>query len=237
MDEFIGSQSYADAMMDSRSSSEPERGVESSRRTIGWKTPIHISAEKGHYRSVRALLDYKADANTVDGTRCTALHLAAKNGHVDVVEVLLAGDTKFDATDEMGWTALHYVVDNDCEAVVRLLIKRGADLGAKARDKDPLHQQRYRCSSEALLRFPVVCIIRWSDRVRHKNRFCHVLSRICQERGSRAPFRTTKPYRSSLLQVVHLSIVLSLTRMTSSSSSSSSAAATTTAATAAIGCT
>jgi len=137
MDEFIGSPSYADAMMDSRSSSEPEREVESSKRTTGWKAPIHISAEKGHYRSVRALLDYKSDANAVDGTRCTALHLAAKNGHVDIIEVLLAGDTKVDATDEIGWTALHYAVDNDCEAVVRLLIKRGADLGLRRETRIP----------------------------------------------------------------------------------------------------
>jgi len=104
----------------------------------GWKMPLHISVEKDHDRSVRALLDSGADVNAANCTGLTALHLAAKNGHVNVMEMLVKDNANIDATDEFGWTALHYAANNDREAVLRLLIKRGADLNAKARDKDPL---------------------------------------------------------------------------------------------------
>ncbi len=104
----------------------------------GWKMPLHMSAEKGHDRSVRALLDSGADVNAANCTGLTALHLAAKNGHVNVMEMLVNDNANIDATDKSGWTALHHAAHNDHEAVLRLLIKRGADLNAKARDRDPL---------------------------------------------------------------------------------------------------
>jgi len=103
-----------------------------------WKMPLQISAEKGYDRSVRALLDSGANVNAVSCTGLTALHLAAKNGHVDMIEMLLKDNANIDVTDEDGWTALHYAANNDCEVVVRLQIRRGADLNAKARDRDCL---------------------------------------------------------------------------------------------------
>ncbi len=108
----------------------------------GWKIPLHVAAEKGHDRCVRAMLDSGADVDAVNSTGRTALHLAARNGHVDVMKTLLKQDANIDATDESGWTALHHAANNDCEAIVRLLTNRGADLNARARDRDPLQLQR-----------------------------------------------------------------------------------------------
>ena len=108
----------------------------------GWKIPLHILAENGHDRSVRAMLDSGADVDAVNSTGFTALHLAARNGYIDVMKTLLKHDANIDATDESGWTALYYAANNDCEAVVRLLTNRGADLNAKARDKGLLQLQR-----------------------------------------------------------------------------------------------
>ncbi len=112
-----------------------------------------MSAEKGHDRCVRVMLDSGADVDAVNSTGLTALHLAARNGHVDVIKTLLKQDANIDATDESGWTALHHAADNDCEAVVRLLTDRGADLTAKARDRGPRNYsvERWRicCSSRS----------------------------------------------------------------------------------------
>ncbi len=83
-------------------------------------------------------MDSGANVNAVSCTGLTALHLAAKNGHVDMIEMLLKDNANIDVTDEDGWTALHYAANNDCEVVVRLQIRRGADLNAKARDRDCL---------------------------------------------------------------------------------------------------
>ncbi len=55
----------------------------------GWKIPLHMSAEKGHDKCVRAMLDSGVDVDAVNSTGRTALHLAAKNGHVDVMKTLL----------------------------------------------------------------------------------------------------------------------------------------------------
>ncbi len=108
----------------------------------GWKMPLHMSAEKGHEKCIRVLLDSGADIDAVNGTGLTALHLAARNGHIDVMKTLLKHDAYVDATDESGWTALHHAANNDCEAVVRLLTNWGADLNAKARDRGLLQLQR-----------------------------------------------------------------------------------------------
>jgi len=103
----------------------------------GWKIPLHMSAENGHDRCVRAMLDSGADVDAVNSTGLTALHLAARNGHIGVMKMLLRQDANIDATDESGWTALHHAANNDCEAIVRLSTNRGADLNAKARDRGP----------------------------------------------------------------------------------------------------
>jgi len=108
----------------------------------GWKVPLHISAEKGHDRCVRVMLDSGAEVDAINSTGLTALHLAARNGHIDVITTLLKHDANVDATDESGWTALHHAANNDYEAIVRLLTMRGADVNAKARDRGPLQLQR-----------------------------------------------------------------------------------------------
>ncbi len=102
-----------------------------------WQIALHISAEKGHDKCVRALLDNGADVDPVNSTGLTALHLAARNGHIDVVTTLLTYNANVDATDESGWTALHHAANNNYEAIVRVLTRRGADMNAKARDRGP----------------------------------------------------------------------------------------------------
>ncbi len=54
---------------------------------------------------------------------------------------LLKQDANIDATNESGWRALHYAANDDCEAIIQLLINRGADLNAKARDSGLLELQ------------------------------------------------------------------------------------------------
>lgn len=108
----------------------------------GWKIPLHLSAEKGHDKCIRALLDSGADVDAINSTGLTALHLAASNGHIDVVTTLLIHDANVEAADDSGWTALHHAASNAREAIVRLLTKGGADTNAKARDKVSLQLRR-----------------------------------------------------------------------------------------------
>ncbi|KAI9765703.1 MAG: hypothetical protein M1839_005398 [Geoglossum umbratile] len=125
---------------------------------FGW-TALHRAARGGHMAVAQLLLEKGADVakETVQGS--TALHAAAENGKEDVARFLLekgadvaAKDTKgmtalhrtADAAitrrDDNGSTPLHRAVGRGHEAMVRMLLAKGAD--ATARDINgltPLH--------------------------------------------------------------------------------------------------
>ncbi|KAI9855850.1 MAG: hypothetical protein M1813_009369 [Trichoglossum hirsutum] len=127
--------------------------------TTGTRTALHLAAKKGHKAVVRLLLENGADVNTEEKeedvfrsktTRRTALQPAAKKGHEAVVRLLLENGADVNAKEEEekkeegrgsgGFrtktttrirTALQLAVENGHEAVVRLLLKNGADVNGE----------------------------------------------------------------------------------------------------------
>jgi len=76
---------------------------------------------------VRALLQAGADVNACGGVmRATALHMAARRGNVEIARALLDCGAAIGARDSKGVTPLRRAVNCRRDAVVRLLVERGA---------------------------------------------------------------------------------------------------------------
>ncbi|KAF8536342.1 hypothetical protein BDD12DRAFT_890425 [Trichophaea hybrida] len=74
------------------------------------KTPMIISAAKGHDASVQLLIDLGEDKEAADGSGQRALHHAAKNGHEAVVRLLIQNGAEKRVKDNKGRTALRLAV-------------------------------------------------------------------------------------------------------------------------------
>lgn len=97
---------------------------------VGWSA-LHDAAAEGASEAVAALLLRGADANLRDRDGCSALHLAAKYGRVKATEHLLAAGA--DASYRFGKaenTALDIAIVKGHLSVVKILIRRGADINA-----------------------------------------------------------------------------------------------------------
>lgn len=123
-------------------------------------TPLAISAEEGHSKTVEVLLDHRAQVN-------------------------LQTDTT-SGNDSGGWTAMHIAAYNDHPDIVKLLVNAGASLSLKNKQGSiPIHvatlstacillQHRKRFNIDELNKYkmtPLICAIQWS----HNNHIVKLL--------------------------------------------------------------
>jgi ankyrin repeat protein len=99
-------------------------------------SPLHFAAEFGQVEVARLLLGRGADPNAVsmNDLRATPLHSAIAAGHRDTAGLLLALGASPNAIQHGGVTALHLAAHNGDEAIVDMLLLRGADATRKADD-------------------------------------------------------------------------------------------------------
>lgn len=98
-------------------------------------TPLHLAVYGGSAEAVRVLLERGADANALAESsiaRVPPLGTAAFVRRPDLAELLLDAGASVNGQGEGGFTALDSAVQNEDEAMIRLLLDRGADpsLGA-----------------------------------------------------------------------------------------------------------
>jgi ankyrin repeat protein/Tfp pilus assembly protein PilF len=115
-----------------------QRGANINARSIlfGW-TPLTVSAQNGHYRIVKILLQQGAKVNVQDNRGYSPLINAAHNGHTSVVELLLESDwgVEVDLPNRVtGATALYYASQTGRRDISKLLLQNGAKVNFKAFD-------------------------------------------------------------------------------------------------------
>ena len=113
------------------------------------QTPLHLAAGRGAVTTVQELIERGARVNVRDGKGLTPLHYAsealASHGSESserVVRVLLQKTDDVSAFDTDGETFLHFAAENNLFGAASLAIQSGADVNAKAKDRDmatPLH--------------------------------------------------------------------------------------------------
>ncbi|KAH0610788.1 uncharacterized protein H6S33_011215 [Morchella sextelata] len=139
---------------------------------VSQQTILHLAAWEGDEVSAKLLLrkrsrvdthtqllqfgtlqSQRADIGRLDLLGYTPLHLAARAGKVKLVELLLDSGARIDS--QIHDTALHLAAKHEHEAVVALLLKRGADPNLKdACGMTPLHLvvlYRFKAVAEMLL--------------------------------------------------------------------------------------
>ena len=104
------------------------------------RTALHLAAEAGHAKVVRALLYHGANASTLDSGNRSALLVASSLGHEDVAWQLTFGleatarlpgevdevrKKTLSAVQKDGWTPLHAAAFSNHHRVVRLLLDFG----------------------------------------------------------------------------------------------------------------
>lgn len=98
------------------------------RNPVGGEPALVLAAREGSMQVLDVLLAYpgiNVDATAINGN--TALMMAAYKGNMPAVHALLA---KGAAVNRPGWTPLHYAAAAGDDAVVRLLLDRGAKVDA-----------------------------------------------------------------------------------------------------------
>jgi ankyrin repeat protein len=92
-------------------------------------TALHLAAYFGQLEVARLLLGRGADPNavTLNGARVTPLHSAVTAKHRDTASLLLALGASPNAVQRGGFTALHIASRDGDEAIVDMLLLRGAD--------------------------------------------------------------------------------------------------------------
>jgi ankyrin repeat protein len=104
-------------------------GAQTSPKTrLGELTPLFIASKRGSAPMIEALLKAGVNANATDSTGATPLMLASAAGSAEAVEMLLAHQVGVNAKESAHQqTALMFAAAADRGAVIRALIKHGAD--------------------------------------------------------------------------------------------------------------
>jgi ankyrin repeat protein len=91
------------------------------------RTPLHITASKGHSDAARALLEAGAAVNACDVDGRSVLHYAAAQGSKAVVSLLLAFQADVTAVDVQKETPLFAAVRAGQRLAAAVLVQAGAD--------------------------------------------------------------------------------------------------------------
>lgn len=97
------------------------------------RTPLHWCGQEGHVEFARLLIENSAEIDPVDEDGFTPIRNTIGEGHYELFMFFLDQGSDVTQCNEHG-TLLHLACAWDKQEIVKVLIERGADLGAKDPD-------------------------------------------------------------------------------------------------------
>jgi ankyrin repeat protein len=88
------------------------------------------AAQKGDAKTVRSLLDQKADVNATQPDGMTAVHWAIERDDAEMTELLLRAGANVKAANREGVTPLYLAANNGNAPIIDKLLRAGADPNA-----------------------------------------------------------------------------------------------------------
>ena len=155
--------------------------------TYGWPI-LYLAANQGHSILMRFLLEIGADVNATTDLGSTPLHAAVNRGDHDGAVLLLDHGANVDARTQIGhatfYTPLIFAARFDNCRIIRLLLHRGADYGARSKENDTAEDRarNYNCQWTHRLLVDVRRAGGWRGYVRYP-RFRLLMLRILAEQG------------------------------------------------------
>ena len=129
-------------------------GVDVNGKNKAGYTALHLAAKKGHVEVVKVLLEAKADIGLVSKSGKTALHYVAYyNGNLDLAKLLLNVGAPVNVLDKRRKTPLDYAVSRRNDALVELLLAKGARTGKELRAETDIHYAAANGYADAVKRF------------------------------------------------------------------------------------
>ena len=129
-----------------------ENGADPNIKYAGGYTPLMLASTKGYTDKVKLLLRHGANINAVADNGASSLLRSVGNGHAEIVEELCKYSAKVNATTgEVKVTPLLIAVDRKFLAIIKMLLKHGADPNqADAQGRTPLDIARIKGNPEII---------------------------------------------------------------------------------------
>ena len=129
-------------------------GVDVNGKNKGGYTALHLASKKGHVEVAKVLLEAKAAVAAASKSGKTALHYVANyNGNLDLAKLLLDAGADPNVLDMRKKTPLDYAVSRKNDALVELLLAKGARTGKELRAETDIHYAAANGYADAVKRF------------------------------------------------------------------------------------
>ena len=129
-------------------------GVDVNGKNKGGYTALHLASKKGHVEVAKVLLEAKAAVAAASKSGKTALHYVANyKGKLDLAKLLLDAAADPNVLDKRKKTPLDYAVSRKNDALVELLLAKGARTGKELRAETDIHYAAANGYADAVKRF------------------------------------------------------------------------------------
>ena len=129
-------------------------GVDVNGKNKGGYTALHLASKKGHVEVAKVLLEAKAAVAAASKSGKTALHYVANyNGKLDLAKLLLDAAADPNVLDKRKKTPLDYAISRKNNALLELLLAKGARTGKELRAETDIHYAAANGYADAVKRF------------------------------------------------------------------------------------